>query len=159
MRRVVAMLVLVAVLAGLAVLAFRSDLSRPYRIGPLPDVLLRKHAARQIHLGYLVDTALAIGFGVMGILPTMFLEALILGCILGWPISKVWTAIRMKGFTVTPAGPDPSTEEAALFPSDKLAMLLSEGYLPPFPMWCEIAYSLAGVLIGVLFALAMTAIL
>jgi len=77
--------------------------------------------------------------------------AIVIGLLLAWVISDVWTRVRLRKAVITNAGPDPSTPEERRFPSDAITIKLQEMTVPPMPMWADISVILLCQLAG-LFA-------
>lgn len=121
--------------------------------GPLPAELTRKSCYAKLFLTYWVAATSAFGTGFFAFAyssssyrkPSIALVAAFTGI----AVALVWARFRLRQAEFLPAGPPKDTEDERLFPSDKLAMALTEGHVMPLPVLWDVFVLAICITLGV----------
>ena len=125
--------------------------------GPGPEAFVRRWIDRLLRIEHTLAGGFAVWVGFFLAAPRLMILDVVTAIVLGPPIGYVWARYRLRRVEIRWAGPDDSVPEERLFPSDRLARLLHEGFAPPLPMWLDLLVLTACLVAGWSAGLALSA--
>lgn len=149
-------------LAGLFIAStgyFMLGIRKTVAVGPAPEGMLGLMLFGQIWLQHGLAAGLAASAGFALIAPYLIFVDIVPAALVGILVGYAWGRLRMRSAEIRNAGPDSSVPEDKLFPSDRLARLLHEGFAKPLPMYIDISILLLCVCVGGLAGLGLGALL
>ena len=135
---------------------FAFALGRTEWAGPLFEGYVREILAGRLWAkhGFAAETAAISGY--MTVVRSLEVLGLFTVVAVAAIVGYLWRNLRLGGLAMENAGPDPSTPEEKLFPSDHGARMFRSGSVPPLPAWLDLLTLVLCATLGAAVGLLVT---